>query len=91
VTQQQVDDLIAAFGPAAAAINTQGCDLPCKGPVPLNAPMPASRQHDLTQVVGTAFFQEQFQKSRAGHCFLRKGLAAENPEVSVAHHGAAAP
>jgi hypothetical protein len=28
---------------------------------------------------GTAFFQEQFQKSRPARCFLRKVLAAENP------------
>ena len=52
--------------------------------------MTASRQHDLTQAAGTAFFQERFQKSRAAHCFLRKVLAAENPEVSVARRGGAA-
>jgi len=91
ITQQQVDDLIAAFGPAAAGTSTEGCSLPCKGSVPSNPPMPATRQHELTQAAGTAFFQEQFQKSRAGHCFLRKGLAAENPEVSVSRRGVAAP
>ncbi len=90
ITQQQVDDLIAAFGPAAAGTDTSGCDLPCKGPVPSNPPMPASRQHDLTQAAGTAFFQEQLQKSRAAHCFLRKVLAAENPEVTAARRGGAA-
>jgi hypothetical protein len=52
--------------------------------------MPASRQHDLTQAAGTAFFQEQFQKSHAARCFLRKVLAAENPEVTVARRGGAA-
>jgi predicted dienelactone hydrolase len=90
ITQQQVDDLIAAFGPAAAGTDTTGCDLPCKGAVPANAPLPASRQHDLTQAAGTAFFQERFQKSRAARCFLRKVLAAENPEVSIARRGGAA-
>src|SRR5262245_66274486 len=90
ITQQQVDELIAAFGPAAAGTDTRGCDLPCKGPVPGNAPMPASRQHDLTQAAGTAFFQERFQKSRAARCFLRKVLAAENPEVSIVRRGGAA-
>ncbi len=87
ITQQQVDALIAAFGPAAAGTDTRGCDLPCKGPVPGNAPMAASRQHDLTQAAGTAFFQERFQKSHAARCFLRKVLAAENAEVSIARRG----
>jgi predicted dienelactone hydrolase len=90
ITQQQVDELIAAFGPAAAGTDTTGCDLPCKGAVPANAPMPASRQHELTQAAGTAFFQERFQKSRAAHCFLRKVFAPENPEVSIVRRGGAA-
>jgi hypothetical protein len=51
--------------------------------------MPATRQHELTQAAGTAFFQERFQKSRAARCFLRKNLAAENPEVRVARRGGA--
>jgi len=90
ITQQQVDDLIAAFGPAAAGTDTTGCDLPCKGAVPANPPMQATRQHDLTQAAGTAFFQERFQKSRAAHCFLRKVYASENPEVTIERHGGAA-
>ena len=90
ITQQQVDDLIAAFGPAAAGTDTTGCDLPCKGAVPATAPMPATRQHDLTQAAGTAFFQERFQKSHAAHCFLRKVYASENPEVTIARRGGAA-
>jgi len=90
ITQQQVDELIAAFGPAGAGTDTRGCDLPCTGAVPANPPMPASRQHDLTQAAGTAFFQERFQKSRAARCFLRKVLAAENPEVHIARRGGAA-
>jgi predicted dienelactone hydrolase len=90
ITQQQVDDLIAAFGPAAAGTDTTGCDLPCRGAAPANAPMPATRQHDLTQAAGTAFFQERFQKSHAAHCFLRKVFAAENPEVTIERHGGAA-
>jgi predicted dienelactone hydrolase len=87
ITQQQVDQLIDAFGPAAAGTSTTGCDLPCKGPVPSNPPMPASRQHDLTQAAGTAFFQEQFQESRAARCFLRKVFAAENTDVTVVRRG----
>jgi predicted dienelactone hydrolase len=90
ITQQQVDDLIAAFGPAAAGTDTTGCDLPCRSPVPATAPMTASRQHDLTQAAGTAFFQERFQKSRAAHCFLRKGFPSENHEVTVDRRGGAA-
>ena len=90
ITQQQVDDLIAAFGPAAAGTDTTGCDLPCRGPVPATAPMTASRQHDLTQAAGTAFFQERFQKSRAAHCFLRKVFPSENHEVTVDRRGGAA-
>jgi predicted dienelactone hydrolase len=87
ITQQQVDQLITAFGPAAAGTDTTGCDLPCKGQVPSNPPMPASRQHDLTQAAGTAFFQEQFQKSRAARCFLRKAFAVENPDLTIARRG----
>jgi predicted dienelactone hydrolase len=87
ITQQQVDQLIAAFGPAAAGTDTTGCDLPCKGQPPSNPPMPASRQHDLTQAAGTAFFQEQFQKSRSARCFLRKVFAAENTDATVARRG----
>ena len=90
ITQEQVDELIAAFGSAAAGTDTRGCDLPCKGAVPGNAPMPASRQHDLTQAAGTAFFQERFQKSRAARCFLRKAFAAENAEVSIVRRGGVA-
>jgi len=51
--------------------------------------MPATRQHDLTQAAGTAFFQERFQKSHAARCFLRKSFAAENPEVSIVRRGGA--
>jgi predicted dienelactone hydrolase len=87
ITQQQVDQLITAFGPAAAGTDTTGCDLPCKGQAPSNPPMPASRQHDLAQAAGTAFFQEQFQKSRAARCFLRTVFAAENPDVTIARRG----
>ena len=90
ITQQHVDDLIAAFGPAAAGTDTTGCDLPCRGPVPATAPMTASRQHDLTQAAGTAFFQERFQKSRAAHCFLRKVFPSENHEVTVDRRGGTA-
>jgi len=90
ITQQQVDDLIVAFGPVAAGTDTTGCNLPCRGPVPSTPPMQASRQHELTQAAGTAFFQEQLQKSHAARCFLRQGLAAENPEVTVARRGGAA-
>jgi predicted dienelactone hydrolase len=89
ITQQQVDALIAAFGPAAAGTDTRGCDLPCKGPAPANVPMPATRQHDLTQAAGTAFLQERFQKSRAARCFLRKHFAAENPDVRIVRRGGA--
>ena len=58
-----------------------------QGQVPANPPMPASRRHDLTQAVGAALLQEQFQESRAARCFLRKVFAAENADVTVARAG----
>jgi hypothetical protein len=45
--------------------------------------MSADRQHELTQAAAVAFFQERLQKSRAARCFLDKGFAAENAEVTL--------
>lgn len=84
ITQEESDATIAAFGPAAAGADLRGCELPCRGAPPPYPSMSADRQHDLTQAVAVAFFQERFQKSRAARCFLRTALAAENPEVTVA-------
>jgi hypothetical protein len=66
-----------------------GCDLPCRGTVPPDPSMTPDRQHEITQALATAFFQERFQKSHAGRCFIRSALAAENPEVTVSRRGGA--
>jgi hypothetical protein len=88
ITQNEVDAALAAFGPAAKAADPTGCDLPCSGAAPPTTPsMTPDRQHDLTRALATAFFQERFQKSRAGRCLVRTMLAAENPEVTVERRG----
>ena len=55
----------------------------CKDPVPTNPPMQALRQHFLTTAVESAFFESTLKRSRAGRCFLRERLAAENADVHV--------
>jgi predicted dienelactone hydrolase len=69
-------------------IDVAGCSFPCQGPVPTNPPMQAARQHDLTQATVVAFLESTFRKSRPARCFVRQGLAAENPDVHVEIHSA---
>ena len=55
----------------------------CQNPPPPNPPMQASRQHELTQAVESAFFESTLGRSRAARCFLRERLAAEDADVQV--------
>jgi len=71
----------------ANGIALAGCTMPCTGPVPTNRPMQAARQHDLTQAAVVAFFESTLRRSRPARCFLRRMLAAENPDVRVELHG----
>jgi len=73
------------LSPPAGLLDTNGCALPCTGPVPANAPMAASRQHQLATAVVAAFFQAAFQHDAAARCFLRRGLAADAADVKVTH------
>jgi predicted dienelactone hydrolase len=82
LTQQQIDDTIAAFGTDAALVDGTGCTLPCVSPPPSGPPMAAGRQHDLARAAIVAFFESTFRKSKAGSCFLARGLAKE-PDVAV--------
>jgi predicted dienelactone hydrolase len=83
ITQEEFDGALAAFGPAAAAADLTGCELPCRGPEPAVPFMQAERQHTLTQAATVAFFESRFKKSKAARCFLKKGLDAEHPDVTV--------
>ncbi|MCW5890391.1 MAG: hypothetical protein KIT14_07540 [bacterium] len=83
ITQEEFDATLAAFGPAAAASDLTGCQLPCAGPEPTVPFMQAERQHVLTQAAAVAFFEERFKKSKAARCFLKKGLDAEHADVTV--------
>ena len=67
-------------------IDVAGCAMPCTTPPPPNAPMQATRQHDLTQAAVVAFFESTFRKSRPARCLLRQSLARENPDVRVSVH-----
>ena len=71
----------------ANGIDVGGCAPPCQGPAPANAPMQATRQHDLTRAAVVAFFESTFRRSRPARCLLREGLAHENPDVRVEIHG----
>jgi predicted dienelactone hydrolase len=71
----------------ANGIALEGCSLPCIGPVPTNRPMQATRQHDLTRASIVAFFESTLRRSRPARCFVRRMLAAENPDVRVELHG----
>ncbi len=82
ITQQQVDDTIAAFGSDPSLIDATGCTLPCVTPPPSTPPMPAGREHDLTRAAIVAFFESTFRKSKDASCFLAHGLAKE-PDATV--------
>src|SRR5439155_8659455 len=73
------------LGGPAAGFETEdtSCLRICKDPVPANPPMQALRQHFLTTAVESAFFESTLKRSRAGRCFLRERLAAENADVHV--------
>jgi predicted dienelactone hydrolase len=43
----------------------------------------AARQHELTRIVATAFFDAYLKKDGAARCFLRTRLARENADVAV--------
>ena len=80
-------NIVDGLGGVTSGIDGTGCALPCQGPVPTNPPMQAGRQHLLTQAVVAAFFDATFKHSHAARCFLRHGLAGENPDVRVSAHG----
>jgi hypothetical protein len=82
LTQQQVDDTIAAFGTDPSFVDGTGCTLPCVSSPPPGPPMAAGRQHDLSRAAIVAFFESTFRKSKVGSCFLARGLAKE-PDVTV--------
>jgi predicted dienelactone hydrolase len=79
---------LPALDDPANGIDVSGCGFPCQGPVPTNPPMQATRQHALTQATVVAFLESTFRKSRPARCFVRQGLAAENPDVHVELHTA---
>jgi hypothetical protein len=76
-------DPTQGLGGAAAGIEPPTCAGPCVDPEPSNAPMQASRQHDLTQAVGAAFFDATLKHSSAARCFLRERLGVENPDLTL--------
>jgi len=80
-------NVVTGLGGPEVGIDGTGCALPCQSPLPANPPMQADRQHRLTRAVVTAFFDATFKHSHAARCFLRHGLAAENPDVMVTAHG----
>jgi len=67
-------------------IDVTMCGLPCQAASPTNAPMPAARQHELTIAVTSAFFESALRHTAPAKCFLRRGLAAGNPDVHVSLH-----
>jgi predicted dienelactone hydrolase len=82
-----IGNVLAGLGGPEVGIDVTGCALPCQSPLPANPPMQAERQHRLTRAVVTAFFDATFKHSHPARCFLRHGLAAENPDVTVTAHG----
>jgi predicted dienelactone hydrolase len=74
-----IASLANGIDPGAAA-----CVQPCLMPEPANAPMQATRQHELTRAVVVAFFESTLGHGRAAaRCFLTEALAAENADVLV--------
>ena len=72
--------MVKAFNDPKTGIDLNQCSLPCQGTFPAHPPMPESRQHALAQAVTTAFFESTLGRSSTARCFLRKGLARENPD-----------
>jgi hypothetical protein len=71
------------LGGAENGIDPTACALPCQDPLPPNPPMPASRQHELTKLVGTLFFESTLTDSRVARCFLRSRLGPQNADLVV--------
>src|SRR5262249_37329531 len=80
-------NIVDGRGGAKAGIDATGCARPRPGPGPTQAPPPAQPPHRLTQAVVAAFFDATFKHSHAARCFLRHGLAGENPDIRVSRHG----
>jgi len=72
--------MVKAFDDPKTGIDIAQCSLPCQASFPSNPPMQASRQHALARAVTTAFFESTLGRSSTARCFLRKGLARENPD-----------
>ena len=79
----QRGDPFDGLGGAENGIEEAGCALPCQDPPPPNSPMPGSRQHELTKLVGTVFFESTLNDSRVARCFLRVRLGAQNTDLAV--------
>jgi predicted dienelactone hydrolase len=76
-------------GPAAGLEpDRSACLRICQDPVPANPPMKASRQHELTKAIESAFFAATLGRSHDARCFLGERLARENADLQVqVRHG----
>jgi predicted dienelactone hydrolase len=69
-------------GGRAAGIASGQCSPPCPTPAP-TATLDFTRQHELAQIVAAAFFDASLGQDQSAACWLKRGLAAENPDVEA--------
>jgi predicted dienelactone hydrolase len=58
------------------------CPQPCTG-TPITPSLDATRQEELTKIVGLAFFDEFLRAKKSATSYLAGPLATENPEVTL--------
>jgi predicted dienelactone hydrolase len=58
------------------------CPPPCQAP-PVDPPLGADRQQELTKIIALAFFDSTLKGDGAAGRFLQTRVAAENPELSL--------
>jgi dienelactone hydrolase len=78
------DNPFAALGGPAEGIrfDPRRCPLPCQDTI-TDPSMPAARQHELTRIVATAFFDAYLEGDESARCFLRRVLRTENDDIAV--------
>jgi predicted dienelactone hydrolase len=67
-------------GGRGAGVVAEACSPPCQA-VTTTPTLAFARQHELAQIIAAAFFDAYLGGDRGARCWLRRGLAEENPDV----------
>jgi predicted dienelactone hydrolase len=69
-------------GGRGAGVASNACSAPCQTAPPM-ATLDFERQHELARIVAAAFFDAYLGGDRSARCWLARGLAAENPDITA--------